>query len=495
MSFLKTLAKETFIYGLGSVLPRVLQFFFLPVYLTRVLDRAEYGIHGIMYSFAALLMIVLTYRMETAFFRFGSEEKDRERVFSTGSMSIWLSTLVLVLLAFIFSEQIATILTTASDVRYVRLFALIVGLDALAALPFAKLRLENRPIRFAALKILNVLVNIVMILFFMEFIPNVLGSVTEDGFSLFSYNDAYQLDYVFIANLIASAVIFLMLAPVYRSIKLVFDPVMMKKMLHYAWPLIIVSLAGVINQLLDRWFLKEWLPGMPDQNIIVSGIYNAAVKLAVLMNLFAQAFNYAAEPFFFKNAKNKTAPKIYAQTSLAFTAVGSVVFFGVLFFLEYLQFYLGKNFRDGLEVIPILLMAYLFLGLYYNVSIWYKITDRTKIGALISIVGAIITVVLSYLLIPEIGMTGAPWAIFACFLVMCVLAVAIGQRNFPIPYRLGRMFLCILLALAFYLVTEQLFGDVLWSPWLKLAVKIPIFAIFVLIIFMIVKDPLEESID
>ena len=367
MSLLKKLAGETAIYGTSSILSRLLHYVILTPFFTRTFQTGEYGVVSNMYTWAALLMVLFTYRMETAFFRFGSREDEMEKVFSTASISLLGSTAVFVSVMIAFAQPIAGWLHYPDHADYVIWFALIIGFDALAAVPFAKLRLENRPIRFAVIKTLNIIINIIFIFFFLELCPYLI----DRGFTGLDviYNPADRIEYVFISNLIASTVVIFLFLPTYFNIKLRFDRLLWRRMILYALPLVIVGIAAVVNQLIGIPMLIEFLPGSIEENHDQAGIYSAAAKIAVLMNLFTQAFNYAAEPFFFRNAERSDSKYIYAQVGQAFAIVGSLVFLGIMLYLDIIQFFLGKDFRTGLGVVPLLLLAYLFLGLYYNFSI------------------------------------------------------------------------------------------------------------------------------
>ncbi|MEN0007085.1 MAG: oligosaccharide flippase family protein [Bacteroidota bacterium] len=460
MSLIRKLAGETIIYGGSTVFNRLLNYIIVTPYLTRVFaeEQEEYGIHGIMYAFAALLMVVLTYGMETAYFRFASKQEHREKSFGTASISLLFSTVVFVALILLCAEDIAGLLTFATDAPYVRYFALLIGFDVLAAIPFAKLRMDNRPIRFGLLKGINILVNGGFLLFFLELCPWLIEQ--GNSFAASIYDDDSKLHYIFLANLLASFVTFLLLLPIYFRAKLTFDRALWQQMFRYASPLIIVGIAGMINQVADRYLLKELLPGTTLENIRQVGIYTACVKIAVLMSLFTQAFKFAAEPFFFRHADRADAKNIYAQVGYAFAIVGSVAFLVVMLFLDVFQILIEESYREGLSIVPVLLLAYLFLGLYYNFSVWYKLTDKTHIGAYISVVGAVITLSLNVWLIPSLGYMGPAWAAFACFGTMTILSAIIGRQYYPIPYRFWNMLAVILLAvgiysLAFWLRPEQ----------------------------------------
>jgi len=453
MSLLKKLAGETAIYGGATILSHLLNFILITPYLTRVLEgkREEYGVHGLMYAFAGLLMVMLTYGMETAFFRFGRKAEDRENAFSTAGISLLSSTVFFVALMIGFAPNIAAQLTQSSDAAYVIYFALILGFDVLCALPFARLRIENRPRRFAMLKVVNVIANGGFILFFLEIAP-----LLAKGSGPLSniYTPGRELHYIFIANLIASIVTFAMLLPSWRNMTWRFDRQLWRQMMAYALPLVVVGISGMINQLSDRFLLKELLPGDLRDNLGQLGIYNACIKIAVLMNLFTQAFKYAAEPFFFNHADRSDARQIYALVGQAFTLVGSVAFLGIMLYLDYFQYLIAGSYREGLSIVPVTLLAYLFLGIYYNFSTWYKLSDQTRIGAYISVAGAVITLTVNILLIPRIGYAGSAWAALSCFGFMAAAGYIIGQRYFPIPYPIGRMVIYIATAIGVYFLSE-----------------------------------------
>ncbi len=458
MSLIKKLAGQTLLYGLSSILSRLLNYFVLTVYLTRVftgVDVGQYGIYGIMYAFSALLMVFFTYRMETTFFRYGGKDGKIEETFSTASISLLISTFILVTLTCLFSESIATqLLDQPGKGRYVIYFALIMGIDTLSVLPFARLRLENKPLQFASLKILNILVNIGVLIFFLEGCAWFVANGYADLFAF--YDPKWNLDYVFIANLAASFVTLIFFFPQYFRTHWVFDRELWSTMLRYAGPLIIVGIAGVASMSLDRILLSEFLPGEASEKHDQIGIYNACVKLAVLMNLFIQAFNYAAEPFFFNNANRADSKHVYGQVAQAFSLVGSLVFLGLMLYLDWVKYIIGADYREGLVVVPIMLIAYLFLGLYYNFSIWYKLSDRTDIGAYISVAGAFIAIGLNVLLIPKIGYMGSAWAALATYVFMAVANYFASRKYYPIDYPVGKMGSYLFFAIVAYFLSDYL---------------------------------------
>jgi len=430
------------IYGVSSILSRLLNYVILTPYLTRVFLDKEYGAVSEMYAYAAILMVFFTYRMETTFFRFASEKDQLNKTFSTTSISLLISTAFFVGILMFLAQPLSGLLGYADHTEYLQWFIIIIALDALAAIPFARLRLDNRPIKFAIVKTVNILVNIFFIFFFLEICPILIKNGWESLQSI--YNSENRIVYVFIANFLGSLSVMLILLPEYRKLKFSFDSVLWKKMIRYAMPLVVVGLAGVINQLVNLPLLKNFLPGTDAENLAQVGIFSAAFKLAILMSLFIQAFNYAAEPFFFRNANRGDAKQVYAQVGQAFALVGSVVFLGITLYLDVVKHFLGEEFHGGLHVVPILTMAFLFLGLYYNFSIWYKLSDRTIIGAYISVIGAILTIVLNILFIPHFGFVASAWTALACYGFMALASYAVGKKYYPIPYPMGKMFLYIL---------------------------------------------------
>ena len=444
MSLIKKLAGETVLYGVSSILSRLLHFVILLPFFTNVFPTNEYGIVSDLFVYAGILMIIFTYRMETAYFRYASRSDDPKHVFSTASLAVIGAVVIFTTLLFILLQPIANALLYPDHPEYIGIVVLIIAFDALAAIPFAKLRLDNRPLRFAIIKTLNIIINIIFVFLFLDILPNA-------GYDFFAED---KIQYVFIANLIASSCVLLM--PMYQDLSWSFDKTLWKQMFWYAAPLIIVGLAAVINQLIAIPLLKYLLPGTIDENFSQAGIYSAAAKLAVLMNLFTQAFNYAAEPFFFKNADRTDARQIYADVAQAFTIVGCVGFLGILLYLDVIQLILGKDFRAGLGVVPILLLAYLALGLYYNFSIWYKLKDKTHFGAYISLGGMLVTLLINFALIPNpaFGYYGAAFAAMGCYWFMALAGYWTGQKYYPIPYPLGRMLLYIAFAVAVYFLCE-----------------------------------------
>jgi O-antigen/teichoic acid export membrane protein len=482
MSQVKKLAGETVIYGLGSILPKILNFLILAPYLTRVLVKEDFGIHGILYAYVALLISIFTLRLETAYFRFATLGNDREKAFTSGFTMILGFSVLASTLIFLNAQLIASWLTGPEDARYIQWFAFILLFDALAALPFARLRLENKPLKFSAIKIVNVLISASIILLYLEVFPNLESTSLVAGFP-FYYESGLELDYVFLSNLVASAVVLILLLPQLMKARLQIDKALLRKMLVYSSPLILVGVAAAINQVFDRVFVSKLLTS--GDALETSGAYNGAAKVAVIMSLFATAFNYAAEPFFFKSYKDEGSTTTYAVILKAFSIAGCIVFLTISLFLNQAMYLIGSEYRNVSDIVPILLMAYLFLGIYYNISIWYKLKDKTYMGAIIALTGAVVTIASNIILIPRIGYVGAAWSALICYVIMCILAYITGRRNLAIPYQIGPITLYIIGAL-FLLYLGSWVEVMDLSLALELIIKASLLTLFIAVAF--VKD-------
>lgn len=448
MNLLKKLASETAIYGLSSILSRLLNWVILTPYLTRVLGQKPYGIVSDLYVWTALILVVLTFRMETALFRFGSEKNNLNRSFSTAFFLIGSLSLCFILLGIRFIPEISQWLSYENTPDYIFWFILIIGLDGLSALPFAKLRLLEKPFLFALLKTGAIVINILLVYFFLEFCPWLIKH--NYNIPAWIYNSEDQILHLFKANFLASFLVFLLLLPSLFSVKWDVSWPLLKKMIIYSSPLVLAGIAGIVNQLIGIPLLKEKASPDIDYNLQQAGLYSAASKIAVLMALFTQAFNYAAEPFFFKNAKRTDSKKWYGQIAQYFTLVGSITFLAIMLFLDYIQFFLGENFRSGLHIVPILLMANLFLGLYYNFSIWFKLTDKTYFGGRIAVFGSLITFAFNLYFIPQIGIAAPAWASLFCYGFMAGTTFLLGKKHFPIQYPIKKMLFYLVFTLLVY---------------------------------------------
>jgi len=446
MTAIKRLAGQTAIYGIPSVLGRILSYLLVPLY-TRVFLPGEYGTVNVFYSYASFLMVIVTYGMETAFFRFNEHETDRESVFSTAMISLTFSSILFLSLVSFYAGHIAQWIDYPNHKEYVVWFAWILALDALAAIPFAYLRAEHRPSRFATIKMIGIGINIGLNLFFLLLCPYVIshfpGSLPERFIDLI-YRPHWGIEYIFVSNLIASSATLIMLLPQISSVRWKIHPELWKRMLLYAFPLLFAGMAGIVNETFDRLLLRYLLP--KDIASYQVGIYAACYKISILMTIFIQAYRYAAEPFFFAQAKEKDAKEVYAKIMDYFIIVVSLIFLVTMLYLNdfIMPILVGKKYWEGKGVIPVLMMANLFLGVYYNLSIWYKLTGKTSWGAWLSLIGAIITLILNFWWIPLssqhiiYGYYGSAWATFICYGAMMILSYLIGQKYFPVNYNLGK---------------------------------------------------------
>jgi len=433
----KKLAGDTAIYGMSSIVGRFLNWWLVPYY-SRIFLPEQYGVVTNLYSYVAILLVLLTYGMETGFFRFaGQNDKESVKVYSTSLVSLFFTSFSFVLLVFVFSAKIAGWIDYSDHPEYVKWMGIIVAIDAFTAIPFAQLRLENKAIKFAILKFINIGINIGANLFFLSFCPWVLKN-NPASFIRFLYSPEIGVGYVFISNLIASVVLILIMLPEILRVKIQFDKSLLKQMLNYSFPVLIVGITGMINQNIDKILIPKLVPAEnnPMQQL---GIYGANYKLAVLMNMFIQAFRYAFEPFFFSRKKDNESNRVYALVMKYFVIFGLAIFLGMTLFLDIIKLLIDPLYYDGLKVVPIILMANLFLGIYFTLSLWYKLTDKTIYGAYIATLGSVITLVLNFTLIPKIGYMGSAIAVLACFVVMTVISYYYGQKYFPLNYDIKKM--------------------------------------------------------
>lgn len=493
---LKKLASQTAIYGLPTIVGRLLSYLLTPLY-TYNFSPAEFGIVTSAYAYVSFLLVFLTYGMETALFRFSQAEPNKRKVFTTSLISVFATSFTFILLVSIFATPISESIRFTGHPEYVIWFALILGSDAFAAVPFAKLREMGHAKRFAFIKTVNICVYVGLNLFFILFCRG----VKPDSFlyPLISkiYNPEIGIGYIFISNLIASLLTLVMLLPViirpFRAKPLVlpvpppppvrrnvlrselaeqqaaaaavlkkqqeqvsdhsfFDSDLWKRMLKYALPLLVAGLAGMVNETLDRILLTHMLP--EQEAMTQTGIYGACYKVSIIMTIFIQTFRFAAEPFFFSHSAEKDAKTVYADVMKYFVIVCSVIFLGTMLNIGWIQYFAGSAaFRTGIAVVPILLMANFCLGIYYNQSIWYKLTGHTQYGALLAVFGAVITILLNLWWIPIFGYMGCAWATLICYASMMVASYFMGNKHYPVNYDLKRILGYMGLSLTLYAVS------------------------------------------
>lgn len=460
----------------------MLSFLLVPLYTDpRVLSSpAEYGQVSVIFSYFVLFNVVLAYGMETAFFRFFNKDEHKNQVIGTSTISLIVSSIGFFVLALLFQNQIAQLIDI--PVKYINLVIWILLLDALAIIPFAWLRATQRPMRYAVIKILNVAINLGLNLFFLLALKHLAENST-----IFEsmYRPNFEISYIFIANLIASAITLLFMVPFYIKTTYQFNAALWKSMMRYAFPVLVAGVAFSINETFDRILLKELLPpNIADTDI---GMYSACYKIALFMTLFATAYRLGIEPFFFSHAKSENPQKNYARILEFFVAFGSVILLTVVVFADILKPYIVRSeaYWEAMWVVPIILIANFCLGIYHNLSVWYKITDKTKFGAYISIVGAVITLVINIMFIKEYSYRASAVATLVAYGIMMLLSYYFGRKYYPIPYNLKKIGMYLILSIGFSLLSFYKFRD-------HYIIGISMLIVFLTIIFISEKDQLKQ---
>lgn len=489
MSDIKRLASQTAVYGIPTIVGRFLNYFLVPLYTYNIATQ-DYGVVSELYAYVAFLMIILTYGMETAFFRF-SQDYDKSKVYNTALFSLMVSTTLFLLITFLSLSPICSAMQYSNHKTYIALFLIILALDALRAIPYALLRRENMAKRFAFIKTVDIFSNILFNLFFIALCP----ILYDKGFyiitSWFNPNDLVL--YIFISNCLASFISFILLIPQFSQFRFNIDFKVLKRMLVYGFPVMIGGLAGMVNETFDRIALKH-LVTIPDNitdtakiaeyKMSQIGIYGACYKLSIVISLFIQAFKFAAEPFFFSKMKQQDAKKSYSEVMTAFVIFLCFIFLIVMGYIDLFQYFMGKDYRIGIMVVPILLMANIFLGIYYNLSIWYKVSDKTKYGAYIALIGAAITLIGNYFLVPILGYKGAAWTTLICYFVISLLCYLIGQKFYPVAYKVKRIAFYILFSIGLYSVMYYL-QDNIQNIMLRLAINTALIIVYLILCYIL----------
>ena len=414
------------LYGLGSIVPRALNFLLVPLHTRNLFTPEEYGVYTYLLAYVAFLNVVYTFGMETAFFRFATVPgADTKRVFNLAQTVVLSISLVLSPVFFIaFASPIAAGLHIGIHPEFIIWLALLMLLDAAVAIPFARLRLEKRPIKFALAKIINVLIAIGLNFYFLKI----------------NYDPAVGIGFVFLAGLLANAFYLFSLPTIFFPGDRPWTRKVTPTMLNYAYPVMLMGVVGMTNEMFSRLTLEWWLPKNfygAKSPAHALGVFAACYKYAVLMSVAIQAFRFAAEPFFFSNAADKNSPALFSKVNHYFVIACCVLWLGVSINMDVFKYFIGKKeYWEGLPIVPILLLAYLFLGVYYNFSVWFKVTDKTYFGTIITAAGALLTILLNYLLIPIAGYTGSSWAALIVYALMAIACYALGQKYYPIPYRI-----------------------------------------------------------
>jgi len=481
MGIIKKLASQTAIYGISSIFGRFLNYLLVPLY-TYYFSAAEYGVVSEFYAYAGFFSVFLLFGFETGYFRFRDKaHSGRDIAYSTALIFVVLADLVFFLVILLINAKLSAALNYANHPEYVLCFALILTLDAIASIPFARLRAEDKAFHFAGIKVTEILVMVLLSLFFIIYWPKLFAENPHSWIGKI-YDPAIGVGYIFIANLIASLFKFLLLTPQLAGLAWGFDRALFGKMIRYSLPMVVIGFAGIINEMLDRVLLKYLLPYDLQTNMKMLGIYSACYKLSILMSLFIQAFRYAAEPFFFAYSDKSDARIIYAKVLKFFVIFCVFIFLLVTLFIDFIKYFLGEEFRAGLEVVPILLLANLCLGIYVNLSIWYKLSDRTTIGAFVSLAGAALTIALNVWLIPIYGYVGSAWATLACYASMAIVSYLLGRHYYPVAYDVKRVLAYIMLGVGLYIARQHVTVTAGWQSWL-LSIELMTLYILVTVLF------------
>ena len=488
MAGIRSLVKDTAIYGVSSIVGRFLNWLLVPLY-TITFAVEEYGVVTFVYSVVALAMVILTYGLETGFFRFANHErwKDPMEVYSTCLISLATTSSLFIALVLIFLEPATRAMECEGHPSYVAMMALCVGIDAFTALPYSYLRYRKRPFRFATIRLVNIGINIGLNLFFILMCPWLMkvAPATVNWF----YNPTFGIGYIFLANLIASATNLVMMIPEITGFSWKFNAVLWKQMMVYSAPLLVLGVAGIMNQTIDK-ILYPHLVSDPAEAMYDLGIYGANYKIAVLLLVFLQAFRFAYEPFIFSRAKEDggdNKKQAYRDAMTYFVAFALFIFLGVMFYLNIVKHFISAKYFSGLGVVPLIMAGEIFFGIFFNLSVWYKITDRTYWGMIFSLVGLAVTVVLNVVLVPRIGYMGCAVGALSSYAVMMLLSFFIGNKFYPINYPLGRIITYFVSAAVLYVAGFHLLPLLGLGAWVDGIIRAFLLAVFIMIFIKVEK--------
>ena len=444
---LGSLAKQTAIYGLSSIIGRFLNYLLVPIHTHRMAaESGGYGIVTNLYAYTALLLVILTFGMETTFFRFSNKEGvNPNKAFSTAGLSVGFVSLVFLLLVSVFLQPIASALDYATHPEFVEIMAIIVAFDAFQSILFARLRYENRPLKFMALKLSFIIMSLMLNLFIFYLAPYLKQHYPT---MMEWYQASYQVGYIFIANLICTVLVTFGFIPEIKKLKSGIDFPLLKQMLNYTWPILLLGLAGILNQVADKIVFKKIVPGLEGEEQL--GIYGACVKIAMIMAMITQAFRYAYEPFVFGGKSDKNDKLLQAKVMNYFIIFTLLAFLAVVMYMPILKYLVGEDYHAGLRVVPIVMMAEIFMGIYFNLSFWYKLTDKTWWGAVFSGIGCAVLLAINFIFVPKYGYMACAWGGFAGYATCMVLSYLVGQKKAPIPYDLKSALMYFAVAVALY---------------------------------------------
>ena len=447
---MKKLAKDTAMYGVSSIMGRFLNWMMFPLYSFILSGPAAYGVITNLYAWTALLLVALTYGMETGFLRFANKDIEQSgKVYSTTLIAVGFTSLLFATFCIVFSHPIANMMGYSNHPEYISLMASTVAMDAFGCIPYVYLRFKNRPVRFVFLNLFGIAVNIIFNIFFLIVCPWL--AIKAPGMINWFYNPTYGVGYVFVANLISSLLVTVALMFDVFVVKFEFDKELLKKMLRYSLPLLLLGFAGIMNQTLDKILFPFLMHGKNEAAEL--GIYGGIAKIALVMTMFTQAFRYAYEPFIFAQKKDKNSKEAYADAMKYYVLIALFIFLGMVLYIDIFKFIIKNTYWEGLKVVPIVLFSFIFQGVFFNLSLWYKLTDKTMYGAWFSILGTIIIVVLNILLVPTYSYMGCAWAAFACFFVIMVVSYYFGQKYMPINYDLKTIGLYTCVTVLFYVIS------------------------------------------
>ena len=486
---MKILAKETAIYGVSSIVGKFLNWMLVPLYTYVLQQQSDYGIVTNLYAWTALLLVILTYGMETGFFRFANKEgENAQTVYSTSLIALFTTSLLFAVACVVCQVPIANALGYPAHSEFIALLGIVVAMDAFASIPFAYLRYKKRPLQFAALKLLFVFLNIILNLFFLVLCPK----IQDWGIISAWYNADYGVGYVFVANILATAIQTVCLLPAvgegFRSLGVqefrssgVFSWGLLKQMLRYSLPLLVLGVCGIMNQTLDRILFPFFYDGADAQAQL--GIYGACFKVAMVMMMFTQAFRYAYEPFVFAKHKDRESVEAYADAMKYYIIFSYMILLGMIFYLDLLKFIIAPSYWEGLKIVPIVLWTYIFQGVYFNLSFWYKLTDKTQWGAYFSLIGVVITFGLQAVFVPRIGYVASAASSTVCYLVIMLLSYFIGRKHLEIPYDLRRIGIYTLLVVTLLAVYYGLAQLLPMNEWAQMGVGSVLFVIYCVLFY------------
>ena len=482
MENLKSLAKDTAIYGLSSIIARFINYLLVPIQTARfAASGGEYGIITNVYAYVSLLIILLTFGMETTFFRFMSKEgEDPKKVYSTTLTMVMMTSLVSALLVMLFLHPIASVVGYADHPEYVAVMYVTVAIDAFMAIPFAYLRYLHKPIKFAMLKIINILMNIALNILYLIILP----ALKLNLFGI--YDEQFTLDvaFVFYINLFCTCATLLMLWKEWGTTPFKIDKVTCKRMFNYTWPLLVMGLAGQLNQAASQILFPYFFDGSQEEARAQLGIYGACIKIAMIMVMITQAFRFAYEPFVFGKSKDKDNRETYAQAMKFYLVFTLLAFLMVMGYLDILKFLVGESYWEGLRVVPVVMAAEIMFGVFFNLSFWYKLTDRTIWGAYFSGIGAVVLIVIDILLIPRFSYMACAWAGFAAYATSMILSYFIGQRYYPITYPIKDMTIYLILTIFLFIGIQ--YANRAFPLWIALIINTLLIAVFV--VYLVKKD-------